>query len=211
MASQSVDKPSVTKTKVLFLGHSLAKRFGEYVQETCPNFNISNELLELKVVARGGLKCQNLLSCGRLEEVKAFQPNVVVVQVGDNNINPRSSPHSVTTEIVRVVLRLRDNLPKDTTITVAKIMPRDMLGTSRYLFGKYNELADDINLLLEETLPAHNIIFFNWKFPSPINGNAQWLWHRCFASDGVHLNQSGLKKMLSAFRKIVLSHVNNNK
>ena len=202
MSNQSTSTD--TKAKVVFLGHSLAKHLGRYVEETCPNFGISEEQVAIKFVTRGGLKCENLLADGRLDEVRAFHPDSVIIMVGDNDLNQHSTARSVSSKIVDVLCELKHNLPTGTSITLAKIMPRDIYGTSRYHFQTYNELADEVNGHLEEELPRNFIFFKKWNFPSPCTNNV-WNWRHCFSKDGVHLNDDGLRKMLLAFKKVVMS------
>ena len=59
--------------------------------------------------------------------------------------------------LVDVVCELKNNLPTDTNITLAKIMPCDIFRTSRYLFPTYNELADEVIGHLEEEKILHGI------------------------------------------------------
>ena len=105
----------------------------------------------------------------RLNLIKKFHPQTLVLQIGDNDINEHSIPHVIVQEMLSAASTLRDLLPSMINIVFIKIMPRNTdWGTSRYLFQGYNALAQEINGLLEGALweLEHTILFrLDWCFP----------------------------------------------
>ena len=201
----------------VFLGHSFTRRLGIYINETRPNFGFSRERIEVHFVGVGGLKINQLVNNEeRLNLIRNFHPQTLVLQIGDNDINPESIPHVIVEEMLSAASALRGLLPSVIKIVFVKIMPRNTeWGTSRYLFHGYNALAMEINGLLQDAIwerEIKNTILYrtDWCFPQENEEKFANLIGlglgipSSYDNDGVHLSPVGMRKLVYRLRQIVV-------
>ena len=203
----------VNAHKILFLGHSLTKHLDSYIGQTRTNWGFDKSVVDLQFIGVGGLRVCQLVTDTRVFWIKKFGPETICIQLGDNDILSSSDPQIVVNELLQAARRLQDLIPTLKKIVFAKLMPRDTLkGNSSYLFPEYNSLALRVNNLLHEALmeiPHVSLFRMNWPFPQENLVRFQNLADSCYASDGVHLNRYGLKKMAHGLRVVVINALKN--
>ena len=85
-----------------------------------------------------------------------FQPDAVIVWIGDNDLQENSSPSDLSGFIFAALEAIAEFCPSIRTIFISPILPR-YNGTSKYLFEKYNALALDLNKLLKQEVQNYQV------------------------------------------------------
>ena len=190
---------SMSKTSVVILGHSIVRRFHEFLKYGDIRYSASLGLGETHSVLYrgvGGRKVRDVISKD-MESVFALGPDVVVLMIGENDISPRTDATLLAAEIESVVSVMHRRY-KVAKIIVCKLLPR--FGVR---FG-YNNIADKVNAILRDALPALGYCVF-WEhgnyFVSPREGDCS----RKFVHDGVHLNSQGNVHLYRSIRGALIS------
>ena len=158
--------------KVAFVGHSLIRNLGNFVISKKNNFNFRDNQLQVKFFARGGLKVHEVLenkpeSHLRVFKLTKFRPHTIVLGIGDNDLEEDvSQPKEVAKQIKRLAERLLLAVPGVVKIVILKLMPRNVDGSNKYLFEKYNQMASEVNNELH--IIVKPFLFIVLSGPSPM-------------------------------------------
>lgn len=192
---------------VLVFGHSFIKRIERKIQTDQNSLKGDFGLEQCKVTLKGygglnfGLEDQrkerqlydivdNLFRCHTFD--------IVVCQLGGNDISGNTSPEALKDAIVRLANYVRTNY-NVTVFYVCSIFTRPK---PRYISAEdYERFRTQANTLIEEYAKTNDIIVF-WPhkriFQSP---------HNLFLEDGTHLNETGTKKLYKSLRQAIIFSV----
>lgn len=192
---------------VLVFGHSFIKRLEKKTQTDQHSLKCDFGLKQCKVTLKGygGLNfglddhrkerklydiVDNLFRCHTFD--------IVVCQLGGNDISGNTSPEALKDAIVSLASYLRTNYSV-TVFYVCSIFSRPK---PRYISAEdYETFRTQANTLIEEYAKTNDIIVF-WPhkriFQSP---------HYLFTEDGIHLNETGTKKLYKSLRQAIIFSV----
>lgn len=168
----------------LLLGHSFVRRMTEFIDRnqkdgtyTC-TFNLGSTCT-VKMIGIGGRTVDKLIK-NDLQDIRDTAPNVVIMDIGSNDLcDKQSDPDTVALAIIVLVELLIKDL-KLRCLVLCQVLPR-----KKQPFMEYNERVWKLNGLLKEAVKG-------------IQGAKFWI-HRglckpsqnIFTRDGVHLNDEG--------------------
>ena len=142
-----------------------------------------------------------------LNTVRDFQPNVVFLQLGGNDIRSDSTPEEIAYGLLSFATLLRDWVGVQKVI-IGHIMLRfEPAGASRSIrwitrrepgyLDRYNECAQAVNAILAtEVSEIDRVSFWHHNHKFRFSRDAR----QCFEEDGVHLSRSGLYKFYKSIR-----------
>ena len=84
-----------------------------------------------------------------------FQPDAVIVWIGDNDLKENSSPSDLCDFIFAALGAITEVCPSIRTIFISQILPRHN-SMSKYLFENY-DLALDLNKLLKQQVQGSQV------------------------------------------------------
>ena len=189
--------------KVAIVGHSHIRRLEEYLDGN--NLRLPRANIDIRFFSRGGLTVPGLFDPAILTPLLMFQPQALVLSIGDNDINPFSSPHQICHDIFTAINSLMQACPSIRFVSISQILPRH-LGTSRFYFEGYNNLARTLNtLLLQECINAGQPTTLRFCRYNEFEFNPVRLGinQSLYLPDGVHLNSDGYKILADRFRGVV--------
>ena len=128
--------------RVAIAGHSQIRRLEREIHGN--NFRVRTEEVQVTFLGRGGLKDANLIDQDVISPIIDFQPDALVLLIGDNDIYPSSSPQDICDDILDTVNSMLISCPSIRFVSLSQILPR-YPGTSRYLFDGYNDIAYSVN------------------------------------------------------------------
>ena len=85
---------SIRPWKIAIVGHSHVNRLNDSAVNG-NNFHFPTDQVETAFFGRGGLRVPNLFGADILHPLIAFEPDAVILLVGDNDIQPFSSPQDI--------------------------------------------------------------------------------------------------------------------
>jgi hypothetical protein len=130
---------------------------------------------------------------GLLNELLAFEPNVVLLSIGGNDLNSTSKPSSVYQKIASFGEFLKEN--GVSTVYVVKICERGLFEPDSEMTKRsFNAQRRKINTLLDKNNELCTVDL-NMRFP------------RDYDEDKVHFSQSrGLQKCFFNIRRVFFQH-----
>ncbi|CAC5385725.1 unnamed protein product [Mytilus coruscus] len=190
-------------TRVLILGHSFIKRlYKDILNRWKPNlvqhFNLRYAGVLVSFLGFPGVKIDRLLedTQNRLRnEMKRFPPEIVVLQIGGNDLDGFNFDVSVYMEKVRLCIGILHTTYHVKKVVVCEIFLRLSLTDSNhtvYHHGKY--LIDQYFYL---GFSDHPSVSF-WYHKSRLTAQ-----EKLFMSDGIHLNVEGTRRVFKSLRGVL--------
>ena len=182
--------------KVLILGHSFVKRLQSDLKTTFDARAVSNFRLEgtatVNLFGVGGRTVEKLRRYD-LHVVRRLAPDVVILEVGSNNI-PDVRPEVVGSSIEELVSLLLDNFSV-TVVGVCHVIPRSVSFPDWEDSLKHAEILNNyVRFVLE---PFPNAFCWTHKdFSSPLKD--------LYLEDGVHVNSCGQYFLYRSYRGAIL-------
>ena len=189
-----MDKPK----SVLVLGHSYVRRLGEFVHQSSwdvsPNFGLKESQGTVYFAGYGGASVHRIHALLR-EVLERFMPDVVVLQVGSNDVRSNGDdPEYLADRLLGLARRLRDEFGI-TNVIVSQLFFRTVVPCQHY-----NGIIHEINLHLENKLQDERYLSF-WKHFGFWNPEVRALLQH---QDGVHFNDLGNYKFYKSLRGAIL-------
>ena len=144
----------------------------------------------------------------------SFQPDAVIVWIGDNDLKENSSPSDLCGFVFAALKAIAEFCPSIRTIFISRILPRHN-GTSRYLFENYNALASELNGLLNQEVQNYQVQdgrsptinfrrFPEFCFEGERENDVRFSNNlKIFAKDGVHLTTEGYDKVAMRYKGLI--------
>ena len=204
------------RKRVAILGHSHVRRLMEATQGN--NFDISRADVEIRCFFKGGCTIPRLFGADIMSPLLRFQPDAVIVWIGDNDLKENSSPSDLCGFIFSALEAIAESCPSIKTIFISPILPRHK-GTSKYLFENYNALALALNQSLKQAVQNYQVKegesptidfrrFPEFCFPFKVKGESIVRFSnnsKFFGKDGVHLTAAGYKKVEKRYRGLLIT------
>ena len=179
--------------KVLILGHSFIRRLRDFIIRNRPTYNLNFNINTPVTIHWHGVGGRTIDKVRRfdLTEVERFKPDVVILQIGTNDLTRRrSSPASVGSAIEDLVCLLHNEYGVR-LICVGQTVKRHPVGAFN---ANVKILAQYLQGVLE---PLPFAIYWTHR--------GFWRASRSYLSyDGVHLNTEGQHKLYRSVRGAVL-------
>jgi len=177
--------------RVLIIGHSFIRRLHQFARlnnsSDC-DMNISPDQATIKWHGIGGRTIPKTIRHD-LHVVESFRPDIVIVQLGTNDLADHT-PLRVGSVIEEFVRLLHDSYGV-TIVCVCQTIRRE---SAKPFNKKVDMLSKYLKVVLE---PIPYAIFWGhrgfWKSP-----------HNVYTSDGVHLNNLGQLKLYRSLRGAIL-------
>ncbi|CAC5358514.1 unnamed protein product [Mytilus coruscus] len=193
-------------TRVLVLGHSFIKRlYKDILNRWKPNLvqhlNLRHAGVQVRFLGFPGGNIDRLLEDeqNRLrQEMIRFPPDIVVLQIGGNDLDSKKIDMSVYMEKVSRFIGILQTTYLVKKVVVCEIFPRLFLRAKTcpivYHHGKY--LIDQYFYLSLADQPSVSF----WHHKSRLTAQ-----EKLFMSDGVHLNVEGTRRFFKSLRGAVMS------
>ena len=186
-----------SKPRPLVLGHSFVRRVLEFIDLRQANDNYRrdlnlSEVCEVEIFGIGGRTVDEMIRFD-LEFTKRNAPNVVVLELGSNDI---CDSHCDADTVVLSIVAFTELLIKSLSVRsvgVCQILPR--MPTP---FDGYNARVQKVNTLLREALQNIKSAKF-WRHRGLANPA-----RNVYASDGIHLNDFGNDALYRSYRGAIL-------
>ena len=179
--------------RVLILGHSFIRRLRDFIIRNSPTYNLNLNINTPVTIHWHGVGGRTIDKVRRfdLTEVERFKPDVVILQIGTNDLTRRrSSPASVGSAIEDLVCLLHNEYGVR-LVCVGQTVKRHPVGTFN---ANVQILAQYLQGVLE---PLPFAIYWTHR--------GFWRASRSYLSyDGVHLNTEGQHKLYRSVRGAVL-------
>jgi lysophospholipase L1-like esterase len=161
----------------MVLGHSIVRRLADFVHLNPVNLDPSTDVYWSGV---GGHTLDTLIRLD-LSKVSDYQPDIVVLIIGDNDVKAGSSAEEIAYKIISLVSVLHARY-QVTSVIVCGLLPR----FPRYhRWWDYNVCASTVNDILSHELQRFTYSKFwshNVEFPFPRSNQPRQL-SRCPSSD----------------------------
>lgn len=186
-----------SKPRALVLGHSFVRRVVEFIDLQQANdsyrrdLNLS-EACDVEIFGVGGRTVDKVIRMD-LEVIKRNAPNIVVLELGSNDI---CDSHCDADTVALSIVALTELLIKSFSVpfvVVCQILPR-----MHTPFEGYNERVQKVNTLLREALQNINSAKF-WRHRGLVNPAKN-----VYARDGIHLNDLGNEALYRSYRGAIL-------
>lgn len=198
-------------TKIQFFGHSFIKRLKLFIQDS-DDLNFNMNFREPKLIQYSGFPGAQVETLRQnLTVVKDFDPDIIVLVVGTNDIyQPNKSPNSVA----QAILDLTDTLLY--VIGVKRVVVFQVFHRirpsrrTRYPVDLdwFNDRVDETNLILTRNIPniSEGRARF-WRCNGFWSPEAKQI---SFSEDGVHLSDHGLRKFYANIRAALVASFNSS-
>ena len=188
-----MSNPEEVKPCALVLGHSFVRRLKAF-----SNKNRSSRNLNLEDTCRvflsgiGGRTVDKLIQFD-LAKLHVLQPNVVVLEIGSNDLCDISSdPETIGSTIITLIDSLRVEFSVD-WVVVCQILPR-----KNQPYPEYNSARSSLNSWLKNTLSTTEHATF-WRHRGLARPSLN-----IFDVDGIHLNRRGQQRLFRSYRGAIL-------
>lgn len=172
--------------KVAFLGSSYIARLDKFC---CSDMKIPGQTQFFGVP---GLRADSVPP-SKIQEITVFNPDIICVLVGGNDISDTSSPSEIFKNIVNLVDVLK-NVCMIYQIYVCEVLSRGKFKFSKHMtYERFEAQRTKINKKLIIMKNASIIPLRKIKYPQD------------YVSDCVHLNDGGQKKLFFALRTAILT------
>lgn len=193
--------------KILLFGHSFISHFKRFVKASRKNFNFSLNLDPHEVMVQysslPGANVQTLRD-NRLSDVKDFEPDIVILQIGTNDLADSQCTHDM---LVSAIKDLVDTLLYTYHVRYVAVLqilhrfPATVPTKHKVDIVSFNEKVDLSNDLLSKELLLIDRCRF-WRHKG-FWGEQQ---SQTIAPDGVHLsNPFGQKRYFYSLRAVIVS------
>ncbi|CAH1777697.1 unnamed protein product [Owenia fusiformis] len=174
----------------MLIGHSFVRRFKNYVRTTEDKrvkWNLGLERIHIRYDGLGGRKVGTILN-ETLENKLKNPPNIVILQIGGNDISNGKRPETVASDIENLVIKLHQEYHVE-YILVSELIQRKSAPL------KYNEnvmLCNRILTALLEHIPFAKL----WHHRGIRNSQ-----FNLYIEDGVHYNDRGNYKLYQSYKQ----------
>lgn len=192
--------------KIQLFGHSFVRRLKRFIVDS-KSHNFHLHLDGCPLIQYSGFPGATVRSLrDHLDEVVDFQPNILVLVIGTNDIfNSKESPESVTTHICDLVDTFLFVIGVEKVIVFQTLHRLDSMGQSRYQVDSawFNERVDNLNMLLTDRLNStdHRRSYL-WKLKGFWSTECK---ARNFAADGCHLSPTGQLRFIGNIRAAIVA------
>ena len=145
-----------------------------------------------------------------------FQPEFLILMIGDNDIAPSvgtshdAAAHNIVDNLFKAILTLHSTVSSIQQVFLCQLLPRH---PGVYFRPGYNEIALKVNnILLQSAVAAeqHLLRLFRFRdfcFPqeSQLKRERYLRNRQLFRSDGTHLTTNGYRRLRRAMRAVVLA------
>ena len=186
-----------SKPRALVLGHSFVRRVVEFIDLHQANNSYSrdlnlSEVCDVEIFGVGSRTVDKMIRLD-LEVIKRNAPNVVVLELGLNDI---CDNHCDADTVALSIVAFTELLIKSLNVpfvVVCQILPR-----MHTPFDGYNEQVQKVNTLLREALQDINSAKFS-RHRGLVNSAKN-----IYARDGIHLNGFGKEALYRSYRGAIL-------
>jgi lysophospholipase L1-like esterase len=192
--------------RIQLFGHSFVTRLKSFIP-TNDKFNYKLNLHQPALVQYSGYSGANIAKLrDNLETIEDFQPHIVIVVIGTNDLYDNSNtPQSVTQQIMDLVdsLLFRYDVQKVIICPVLHRIEPTVRTRWPVHVPSFNRRVDETNTLLQQacTQCTHERAIF-WRFKGFWSEEAK---SQVFAADGVHLSNRGQIRFYQNLRGAVVS------
>ena len=204
--------------KIMILGHSHIRRLNEVIRS---DFRINPQQAEIRLYGQGGLRIPGLFSNRIITMLQNFQPEILVLMIGDNDIAPSAgtshdaAAHTIVDNLLNAILTLHSTVSSIQQVFLCQLLPRH---PGVYFRPGYNEIALKVNdILLQSAVAAEQRLLRLFRFPdfsfpqeSRIKRVRYLRNRRLFRSDGTHLTTEGYRRLQRAMRAVIIACVSPN-
>ena len=195
--------------RIMVLGHSYIWRLDEYVQvsddpRVTRKFNLKGMDTDVYMYGVEGRKVYTMMRYD-LHEIKAFQPHILLLQIGSNNLSDKKRPYTRLetgeSKLEQAVVDIHNKFPSIKHKTVCGPFPRTMHYPN---FPDFNN--KNIQLLtqyLSVVIPSLPFASF-WKH-SELNYETAKL--ELYLPDHVHLNDTGNCRLYRNYRGAMINAI----
>ena len=203
---------------MLVYGHSIVRRFGDYVRSgkdwrMRTNLNLTDMGIRLVCTGDGGKKV-SALAIRDLSYIRQVGPKLLILMMGGNDIDFDTVPEELAARLESWASLVASQNP-DCKVFVCKVLPR--YGVPRFLLRRasetekarlqadyvrfYNSTAAEVNSLLAQALRGNSRISF-WDHDRLFK---QYTTRQKFGCDGIHLSGLGQWHLYRSLRFASLS------
>ena len=188
-----MSNPDKDKPYALVLGHSFVRRFKAFVKKSKSSRNLNLDYTcRVFLWGIGGRTVDKLMRFD-LAKLHVLQPNVVVLEIGSNDLcDIGSDPEAVGYLIITLIDRLRVEFSVD-WVVVCQVLPR-----KKQLHPQYNSAVSTLNSWLKENLSTKEHVTF-WRHRGLTRPSLN-ICHR----DRIHLNRRGEELLFRSYRGAIL-------
>lgn len=186
--------------RIMVLGHSFVWRIAKFLAETpLPCVSVNFHLTMEPTVQFHGIGGRTVTKLRQfdLSAVTAFNPNVLILEIGSNDLcNAKTNVADLTVNIFQLVQLFHFRFSVD-HIIVSQILPRRH---PPRLFPSYNARVFKLNRSLSHL--CRSVPFATFWFHRSIFKSKQSV----FLLDGVHLNSKGNHLLYHSYQKALLRY-----
>ena len=180
---------------VLYYGHSFVTRFEDYIHRNPrkDNLGLPHDQIELYYYGISGAKVDNLLDPAHLWEVERIRPELVIVEIGTNDLAKASvKPADLAWKTKYLVRELKNRLVR--RVVVNQVIYRGPEGMKRAV-DNFRGKVVIYNKLCRAALATEPGCTF-WKH------HCLWKYieHLVKPKDGTHLNELGQLKLCRSLK-----------
>ena len=190
------------RPKAVILGHSFVRRLRDDLRK---NFDVRasasfalDSSLEVFLLGTGGLTVERLVP-QHLGKLKSILPDIVILEIGTNDLGQSCRPEVVGSSIDDLVLFLREEL-KVKVVGVCLVIPRKLRKT-KLPDLQFKVAMDILNQYLRVVLEGYSFAFV-WEHRQL--GSAKDV----ISMDGVHVNVKGQYLLYRSYRGALLKALN---
>ena len=196
----------------MILGHSHVRNLNDVIRT---NFRIDSQEADIRLFGRGGMKILDLLSDDIIGTVQSFQPETLILMIGDNDVKPSPwtgnvrAAHKIVDKLFEAILTIHATVSSIRQVFLCQLLPRH---PGRYYRSGYNNIALMVNqLLLQSAVAAQQEYLRLFRFrdfcfpqerPERYSRN-----QKLFRRDGTHLTPRGYRRLERAVRAVVVSSI----
>ena len=191
--------------RIAIVGHSHVRRLQNVIDSESVSFPFDDA--QIRFFHKGGLRVPQIFARDFLCPLLEFNPHAIYLCIGDNDLNPHTSPDNVCHYIMSAIDSIRQMCPSLQSIAIGQVLPRHP-GTSIYWFEEYDGMALTLNRLLAQACQSSPVpVKFCWYKDFPFNGENGGVKYnnnkKLFLKDGVHLTDDGYSKLARNFKGLI--------
>ena len=204
--------------RIMVLGHSHVRRLNDVIHS---DFGVNPQQAVIRFYGQGGLRIPGLFSNNIINMLRNFQPEFLILMIGDNDIAPsvRTShdvaAHNIVDNLFNAILTLQSTVSSIQQVFLCQLLP---CHPGAYFRPGYNDIALKINnILLQSAVAAEQSLlrvfrFRDFCFPqeSELKRQRYLRNRRLFRSDGTHLTTYGYRRLRRAMRAVVFACISPN-
>lgn len=200
-----MDEISENRPQVLLLGHSFMRRlYYDLIDNVLPaDFGLAQCVVDCfglggyRLCKRDNDATKHAFWQSFGDKINSLQPKIVVLQVGENDVDSSVPALNVASAIEEVAAWLNNsvNIP---LVMVCELFPRE---NTRISPMEYEEKRKLTNTILETMVSVHGGVRF-WKHRRIFQAQTD-----IFASDGIHLSPFGQQRYHRSLRYAIMMAV----